>query len=88
MSTFKKIEINPALFNVGGKKKKNREKKEKPVVAPIISPNIIKNKLLKRIKEHKTKEIKDQRFWATKITCEAEKIIIFTTLLKKVWTFY
>jgi hypothetical protein len=59
MSTFKKIEINPALFNMGGKSKKNREKKEKPFVAPIISPNIIKNKLLKRIKEHKSKEIKD-----------------------------
>jgi hypothetical protein len=59
MSTFKKIEINPSLFNLGGKTKKNREKKEKPFVAPIISPNIIKNKLLKRIKEHKSKEIKD-----------------------------
>ena len=59
MSTFKKIEINPALFNMGGKTKKNREKKEKLFVAPIISPNIIKNKLLKRIKEHKSKEIKD-----------------------------
>lgn len=59
MSSFKKITINPALFNMGGKTKKNREKKEKLFVAPIISPNIIKNKLLKRIKEHKSKEIKD-----------------------------
>ena len=59
MSSFKKIEINPALFNLGGKTRKNREKRERPVVAPIISPNIIKTKLLKRIKEHKSREIKD-----------------------------
>jgi hypothetical protein len=62
MSSFKKIEINPALFNVGGKTKKNREKKEKPLNTHIISPNILKNTLLKRIKEHKKKELKDLEF--------------------------
>ena len=53
----KKIEINPALFSVNGfsKTKKNREKKNS--VTPIISPNILKNKLLKRIKQHKLREI-------------------------------
>lgn len=53
----KKIEINPALFSVNGfsKTKKNREKINS--VTPIISPNILKNKLLKRIKQHKLREI-------------------------------
>ena len=50
----KKIDINPALFNLV-KTKKNREKSNRPI-NPIISPNILKNKLLKRIKEHKLKE--------------------------------
>ena len=40
MSSFKKIEINPALFNMGGKTKKNREKKEKPVIAPIHASSV------------------------------------------------
>lgn len=52
----KTISINPALFSVNkSKTKKNREKKE-PKAVPIISPNVLKNKLLKRIKEHKQKE--------------------------------
>jgi hypothetical protein len=52
----KTIKINPLLFSVGGLSKKN---KKKPINIPLISPNILKNKLLKRIKDHKKKETSD-----------------------------
>ena len=54
----KTISINPNLFSIGkNKTKKNIDKKPKNNNKPFISPNILKNKLLKRIKEHKNKEI-------------------------------
>jgi hypothetical protein len=56
MSTKKTIQINPELFKMP-KTKKNREKKEL-TLNPIITPNNLKNKLLKRIKEHKSQEFK------------------------------
>jgi len=54
----KRIEINPALFSLNGKNKtkKNKERPSKPIITTIISPNVLKNKLLKRIKEHKSRE--------------------------------
>lgn len=58
----KTIHVDPALFSVGkfNKTKKNREKKEKPIIKPLISPNILKNRLLKKIKDHKQREIKNE----------------------------
>jgi hypothetical protein len=56
----KTISINPTLFSFGGSKtKKNRDKTPKTNVIPIISPNVLRNKLLKRIKEHKIRETND-----------------------------
>ena len=53
----KTISINTSFFNIAGSKsKKKREKRTKPTLVPVISPNVLKNKLLKRIKEHKQKE--------------------------------
>jgi hypothetical protein len=52
-SKTKTIDINPSLFNVS-KTKKHKNKSQTTI--PLISPNVLKNKLLKRIKEHKNKE--------------------------------
>lgn len=56
----KTISINTDLLRVGGAKtRKKREKVSNIQIKPLISPNVLKNKLLKRIKEHKQRETKD-----------------------------
>jgi len=52
----KTIKINPDLFNLNNKKTKKKKEKLSQNI-PIISPNILKNKLLKRIKEHKNRAV-------------------------------
>ena len=48
-NTKKTIQINPELFRLpGNKTRRARDKKELPI-ASIITPNNLKNKLLKRI---------------------------------------
>jgi hypothetical protein len=54
----KTISINPDIFTYSASKtKKRREKRDKPPeLKPLIAPNILKNKLLNRVKEHKKRE--------------------------------
>ena len=73
MSSKKTIQINPELFKISGQKtKKNREKRELQI-NPIINPNNLKNKLLKRIKEHKTKELKQDHLSSNNSPSSNEK---------------
>ena len=66
MSTKKTIQINPELFKMpGNKTKKNRERMA-ITLKPVVSPSNLKNKLLSRIKEHKTNELKETKSKETK----------------------
>jgi hypothetical protein len=55
----KTISINPSLFSIKSLKTKKNRGKKVPTNIPLISPNVLKKKLLNRIKEHKNKEIKN-----------------------------
>lgn len=61
----KKISIDPKLFNMGSSNK-TRSKRSVPTKIPAISPNVLKNKLLDRIKKHKSKEIESANTNTTK----------------------
>ncbi len=61
MSSGKIIQINPDLFQISKKTKKNRpEKKNISIPKPIIKTSIIKRKLLNRIKQKKSEENKNK----------------------------
>lgn len=53
----KTIKINPELFNLADKTRKNRERKSRPSVPVVVKPNSLKKELLNRIKEHRTRDI-------------------------------
>jgi hypothetical protein len=52
----KTIKINPDLFNIADKTRRNKEKKMKPSIPLVIKPNSLKKELLNRIKEHRSRE--------------------------------
>ena len=57
--TQKTISINPALFTLGKKpKKENKTKKEKKPMS-IITPNSLKNKFIEKVKQHQRKKDKN-----------------------------
>ena len=53
-SSLKQIVISPELFKMKNNKTRKAGQKSAPV--PMINPNVVKNKLLTRIKEHKKAE--------------------------------
>lgn len=56
LNTKKTIKINPEIFKFGGKNKKEKTMKNNFTI-PLVSPNILKNKLLKRVHDKKSKEL-------------------------------
>ena len=56
LNNKKTIKINPEIFKFGGKNKKEKTLKNNFSI-PLVSPNILKNKLLKRVQDKKNKEL-------------------------------
>ena len=94
--TNKTISINPELFKVGGslnksQKKTPMNKTKKLQHPPIISPNVLKNQLIKRIKEYKQKEtigLSDKKTDANKETSKTTSANTNTNLSEYTDEFY
>lgn len=56
LNNKKTIKINPEIFKFGGKHKKEKTMKNNFKI-PLVSPNILKNKLLKRVQDKQNKEV-------------------------------
>lgn len=56
LNNKKTIKINPEIFKFGGKNKREKTVKNNFTI-PLVSPNILKNKLLKRVQDKKNKEL-------------------------------
>jgi hypothetical protein len=91
----KTISINPELFKVGGSLNKSQKKtgmnKTKKLPPPIISPNVLKNQLIKRIKEYKQKETvgsSDNKKYANKETSKTTSANANTNLTEYTDEFY
>lgn len=56
----KSIKINPSFFSVSGSKtrKATKEKKAPTIIPNLVSPNLLKKRIIQRLKENKNKEIK------------------------------
>jgi hypothetical protein len=56
----KSIKINPSFFSISGSKtrKSTKEKKPQTIIPPLVSPSLLKKKIIQRLKENKNKEIK------------------------------
>ena len=54
----KTIQINPDLFNIGSKKKKEKRKRKINPFSSALKPNDVKKQLIERVKAHHKKKKK------------------------------
>ena len=83
MSARKTINVSPDLLNgtLNKKTRKKRERKKKPKA--ILKPNTLKKALLRRIKEHASRERQNQNDNLKKKSVEEDNNLAFTNDFEK-----